>query len=84
MEYAKQCMNMCVVRELGVRGTAEKVSAAETAAYWATRPRDSQLGAWASAESTEVANRAALDAALAHAERQFADVDRIPGRPPAG
>jgi pyridoxamine 5'-phosphate oxidase len=65
-------------RQAHVRGTAEKVSAAETAAYWSTRPRGSQLGAWASAESTEVANRAALDAALAHAERQFAGIDRIP------
>lgn len=65
-------------RQVHVRGTAAKVSAAETAAYWATRPRGSQLGAWASAESAEIPNRAALDAALAHAERQFAGVDRIP------
>jgi pyridoxamine 5'-phosphate oxidase len=65
-------------RQAHVRGTAEKVSSAETADYWATRPRDSQLSAWASSESTEVANRAALDTALAHAERQFAGVDRIP------
>jgi pyridoxamine 5'-phosphate oxidase len=65
-------------RQAHVRGTAEKVSAAETAAYWATRPRDSQLGAWASAQSTEVASRAALDAALADADRQFAGVDRVP------
>ena len=39
-------------RQAHVCGTAEKVSAAETAAYWATRPRDSQLGAWACAQST--------------------------------
>jgi pyridoxamine 5'-phosphate oxidase len=65
-------------RQAHVRGAAEKVSRAETTAYWATRPRGSQLGAWASAQSNEVANRAALDAALANAEREFAGIDRIP------
>ena len=65
-------------RQAHVRGTAEKVSGAEAAAYWATRPRGSRLGAWASAQSAEVASRAALDAALAHAERQFAGIDQIP------
>jgi pyridoxamine 5'-phosphate oxidase len=65
-------------RQAHVRGAAEKVSKAENTAYWVTRPRGSQLGAWASAQSTEVANRAALDAALADAERQFAGIDRIP------
>jgi pyridoxamine 5'-phosphate oxidase len=47
-------------------------------AYWATRPRGSQLGAWASAQSQEVADRTALNAAFAGAERQFCDIDRIP------
>jgi pyridoxamine 5'-phosphate oxidase len=65
-------------RQAHVRGAAEKVSRAEATAYWATRPRESQLGAWASAQSKEVANRAALDAALANAKRQFAGIDRIP------
>jgi pyridoxamine 5'-phosphate oxidase len=67
-----------IQRQANLRGTAEKVSKAEATAYWATRPRGSQLGAWASARSQEVAGRAALDAAFADAERQFGDVDRIP------
>jgi pyridoxamine 5'-phosphate oxidase len=65
-------------RQVNVRGTAEKISGAETAAYWATRPRGSQLGAWASAQSKEVASRPALDAAFAAAERQFDGINRIP------
>jgi pyridoxamine 5'-phosphate oxidase len=65
-------------RQAHVRGAAEKVSRAETTAYWATRPRESQLGAWASQQSQEVANRAALDGALANAERKFAGIDSIP------
>jgi pyridoxamine 5'-phosphate oxidase len=65
-------------RQAHVRGIAVKVSGAETAAYWATRPRGSQLAAWASAQSAEVASRAALDAALAHAQRRFAGADQIP------
>jgi pyridoxamine 5'-phosphate oxidase len=65
-------------RQANLRGTAETVSRAEATDYWATRPRGSQLGAWASAQSQEVAGRAALDAAFADAERRFGDIDRIP------
>jgi pyridoxamine 5'-phosphate oxidase len=54
------------------------VSVEETHAYWVTRPRGSQLGAWASAQSTVVANRAALDAALAAAEHRFAGTAEVP------
>jgi pyridoxamine 5'-phosphate oxidase len=62
-------------RQVTVRGGVEQVSADETAAYWATRPRGSQLGAWASAQSTHVADRRALDDALAAVERRFADAE---------
>lgn len=65
-------------RQVHVRGPVELVSAAETAAYWASRPRGSQLGAWASAQSTVVRDRRALDAALAAVERRYADVDEVP------
>jgi pyridoxamine 5'-phosphate oxidase len=68
-------------RQVTVRGGVELVSAEETAAYWAKRPRGSQLGAWASAQSTSVPDRRALDDALAAIERRFADEERIPVPP---
>ena len=68
-------------RQVSLRGKVEKVSAEETRAYWETRPRGSQLGAWASAQSVRVRDRAALDAALAGVERRFAGTDRIPVPP---
>jgi pyridoxamine 5'-phosphate oxidase len=68
-------------RQVGLRGLVERVTPEETRAYWATRPRGSQLGAWASAQSTPVADRHALDVALAAAERRFAGTARIPVPP---
>ncbi|WP_116203372.1 pyridoxamine 5'-phosphate oxidase [Amycolatopsis circi] len=68
-------------RQVTVRGEVEKVSADETAAYWAQRPRGSQLGAWASPQSRVVDGRRALDNALRNIERRFADVEQIPAPP---
>ncbi|MBO0841395.1 MAG: pyridoxamine 5'-phosphate oxidase [Sciscionella sp.] len=68
-------------RQAHVRGTVEKVSPAETEAYWAGRPRGSQLGAWASPQSTVVSGRGTLDNALAKIERQFADAETVPVPP---
>lgn len=62
-------------RQIHVRGNVEKVDAATTAAYWATRPRGSQLGAWASPQSSPVADRAALDALQAEVEARFGGLD---------
>jgi pyridoxamine 5'-phosphate oxidase len=68
-------------RQVSLRGLVERVAPEETRAYWESRPRGSQLGAWASAQSTVVADRQALDAALAAAERRFADVAKVPVPP---
>jgi pyridoxamine 5'-phosphate oxidase len=68
-------------RQAHVRGTVEKVSPAETAAYWASRPRGSQLGAWASPQSRSVQGRQTLESALANVERQFADAETVPVPP---
>ncbi|OLR89888.1 pyridoxamine 5'-phosphate oxidase [Actinokineospora bangkokensis] len=68
-------------RQVTVRGTVEKVRSAETAEYWAQRPRGSQLGAWASPQSIVVSGRGSLEAALANVERQFADAETIPVPP---
>jgi len=68
-------------RQATVRGIVEKVSPDETAQYWASRPRGSQLGAWASPQSSVVAGRQVLDVALANIRRRFADTDVVPVPP---
>lgn len=68
-------------RQVHVRGVVEFVSEAETAAYWATRWRGSQLGAWASAQSAVIGSREALERALAEVTRRYADVEHVPVPP---
>jgi pyridoxamine 5'-phosphate oxidase len=60
-------------RQVRVEGTAAQVTREETESYFATRPRDSQLGAWASPQSAEVGSRADLDAAYAAVVQRFGD-----------
>lgn len=48
-------------RQVTVTGAARRVTAEESAAYFRTRPRDSQLAAWASRQSTVISDRAALE-----------------------
>jgi len=68
-------------RQVHVRGEVEEVSAAETTQYWASRPRGSQLGAWASPQSRVVGGRAELDNALRSVQRRFETVDEVPAPP---
>lgn len=68
-------------RQVNVRGDVEKVGPAETAEYWASRPRGSQLGAWASPQSRVVTSRRDLDNALNAIERRFEDVTDVPVPP---
>ena len=67
----------CQVR---VEGTVAALGDAESDAYFRARPRGSQLGAWASAQSQLLASRAELAARLAAAEARFAgrEVERPP------
>ncbi len=58
-------------RQVRVEGSAELVPAEESDAYFASRPRGSQLGAWASAQSSEVAGVDELRQTYAEAERRF-------------
>ena len=61
-------------------GVVMKLPGPDSDAYFATRPRESQLGAWASLQSRPLPDRATFDARYAHFERQFAGAD-VP-RPP--
>ncbi|TDC41644.1 pyridoxamine 5'-phosphate oxidase [Micromonospora sp. KC213] len=68
-------------RQVVVAGRIERVDRAETEAYFASRPRGSQLGAWASTQSRVIADRAALDTAYRAAAERFAEVEPIPAPP---
>ena len=58
-------------RQVRFRGAVAEVSAAESDAYFASRPRGSQIGAWASRQSRPLASRAELEAAVETYERRF-------------
>jgi pyridoxamine 5'-phosphate oxidase len=66
---------VAVLRQIEVVGPVARVDRAETEAYWATRPRDSQIGAWASDQSTVLRDRAELEARFAAAAARFAEGD---------
>jgi pyridoxamine 5'-phosphate oxidase len=69
-----------VSRQVRAAGPVVPVPRDEVDAYFASRPRDSQLGAWASPQSEVVGSRADLDAALAEVEARFpGEVPTPPG-----
>lgn len=67
-------------RQIRIEGTVTPVDDITADAYFATRSRNSQLGAWASDQSRPLANRAMFEARFAEMEQRFADRD-VP-RPP--
>ena len=67
-------------RQIRIRGLVEEVSGQEADAYFASRPRDSRIGAWASQQSRPLEGRFALEAAVAKYALKYA-VGDIP-RPP--
>jgi pyridoxamine 5'-phosphate oxidase len=64
-------------RQVRVEGDVVHVDDEESVAYWRSRPRASQLAAWASPQSKPLAGRSDLDAHVAEAERRF-DGDDVP------
>jgi len=67
-------------RQVRVTGRARPVGPDESDVYWRSRPRGSQLGAWASRQSEVIADRPVLESRLAEVSERFADGE-VP-RPP--
>jgi pyridoxamine 5'-phosphate oxidase len=65
-------------RQVIVYGSASRTSAEQSAAYFRTRPRDSQLGAWASHQSSVIASRRDLDSRFAALAAQWPDGVEVP------
>lgn len=60
-------------RQVRIEGKATRISPEESSAYFKTRPRESQLGAWASRQSATIANREELEARFKEMEERFKD-----------
>jgi pyridoxamine 5'-phosphate oxidase len=79
---AALCVHWITLDEqIRIEGQVERVSDAESDAYFGGRPRGSQLGAWASEQSAVLSTRETLEEAYRATERRFEAHDAIP-RPP--
>jgi pyridoxamine 5'-phosphate oxidase len=66
-------------RQVRIEGAVTRVESDVSDAYFASRPRESQIGAWSSPQSTEIGSRAELEQAFAAFSEKFAD--RVVSRP---
>jgi pyridoxamine 5'-phosphate oxidase len=66
-------------RQVRITGRVEKVDAADSDAYFVTRPAGARLSAWASEQSEKVASRTVLEQAMGEAKARYGD---SPPRPP--
>ncbi|NGO70700.1 pyridoxamine 5'-phosphate oxidase [Streptomyces boncukensis] len=73
-----------IARQVIVSGTARKTGRDETAAYFRTRPHGSQLGAWASEQSSTVASREELDELYAQLAERYPEGEDVPAPPQWG
>jgi pyridoxamine 5'-phosphate oxidase len=65
-------------RQIRIEGSVSKVTAAESDAYFASRPKGHRLNALISPQSQEIADRAFLEARLRDAEAEYAGIDDVP------
>ncbi|WP_340378060.1 pyridoxamine 5'-phosphate oxidase [Streptomyces sp. SS7] len=70
-----------MARQVIVRGVARRTGRDETAAYFRSRPHGSQLGAWASGQSSVIAGRAELDASYAELLARYPEGEQVPVPP---
>ncbi|MEV0735273.1 pyridoxamine 5'-phosphate oxidase [Streptomyces sp. NPDC050549] len=70
-----------MARQVLVTGTARRTGRDETAAYFRTRPHGSQLGAWASAQSSVIASRTELESSYAELAARYPEGERVPVPP---
>jgi pyridoxamine 5'-phosphate oxidase len=62
-------------RQIRIEGSVERLAAADSDTYFAQRPRGHRLSAWASHQSSVVAERAALETAMREYDERFADAE---------
>ena len=62
-------------RQVRVRGTVQRISDNESDEYFASRPRESQIGAWASPQSQPIADRTVIEARVAEFRAKFENQD---------
>ena len=67
-----------IQRQVIVEGKVRELSQAESETYYRSRPRLSQIGAWASRQSTVIASRAVLDDRVAELERRWPEPGQVP------
>jgi pyridoxamine 5'-phosphate oxidase len=65
-------------RQVRVEGAVTELSPDESAAYFASRPRESQVGAWASPQSQPIADRDELERSVARIEERFTSEGEVP------
>ena len=62
---------LALERQIKIVGSVEKVSRLESIKYFASRPKDSQIGAWASKQSSTISSRSILQSQFASMKRKF-------------
>jgi pyridoxamine 5'-phosphate oxidase len=65
-------------RQVRIKGVVSKVNRASSEAYFQSRPRKSQIGAWASPQSNVISDRSHLEARYQVFEERFKTIDKIP------